>query len=143
MKATRRGFFGMLAGLVAAAVVPKPLVALTLQPPTVPLLPEAALAGQKLAAKAAISQLIPSLLQLLQQPQQMEYMHQKGWTINFLAIEKILTDQEKQQVAQLNPNAQLRVYYNRVFIKYLYDSLSQGIVKDWSESRSFVEREAA
>jgi hypothetical protein len=68
----------MLAGLVAAAVVPKPLVALTLQPPTVPLLPEAA----------------------------------------------------------------LRVYYNRVFIKYLYDSLSQGIEKDWSESRSFVEREA-
>jgi hypothetical protein len=80
------------------------------------------LAGQKLAAKAAISQLIPFLLQLLQQPQLMEYMHQKGWTINFLAIEKIflrvselqgaediivpLTDQEKQQVAQLNPNAQ-------------------------------------
>jgi hypothetical protein len=80
------------------------------------------LAGQKLAAKAAIAQLIPFLLQLLQQPQLMEYMHQKGWTINFLAIEKIflrvselqgaediivpLTDQEKQQVAQLNPNAQ-------------------------------------
>jgi urease gamma subunit len=80
------------------------------------------LAGQKLAAKAAIAQLIPFLLQLLQQPQLMEYMHQKGWTINFLAIEKIflrvselqgaediivpLSDEEKQQVAQLNPNAQ-------------------------------------
>jgi hypothetical protein len=80
------------------------------------------LAGQKLAAKAAISQLIPFLLQLLQQPQLMEYMHQKGWTINFLAIERIflrvselqgaediivpLSDAEKAQVAQLNPNAQ-------------------------------------
>jgi hypothetical protein len=80
------------------------------------------LAGQKLAAKAAISQLIPFLLQLLQQPQLMEYMHQKGWTINFLAIERIflrvselqgaediivpLTDDEKAQVQQLNPNAQ-------------------------------------
>jgi hypothetical protein len=80
------------------------------------------LAGQKLAAKAAISQLVPFLLQLLQQPQLMEYMHQKGWTINFLAIEKIflrvselqgtediivpLSDAEKAQVAQLNPNAQ-------------------------------------
>jgi hypothetical protein len=79
------------------------------------------LAGQKLAAKAAISQLIPFLLQLLQQPQLMEYLHQKGWTINFLAIEKIfmrvselqgaediivpLSPQEQQQVAQMNPNA--------------------------------------
>lgn len=80
------------------------------------------LAGQKLAAKAAIQQLIPFLLQLLQQPQLMEYMHQKGWTINFLAIEKIfmrvselqgeediivpLTDEEKQQVQQMNPAVQ-------------------------------------
>ncbi len=80
------------------------------------------IAGQKLAAKAAIAQLIPFLLQLLQQPQLMEYMHQKGWTINFLAIEKIflrvselqgsediivpLSDAEKQQVAQMNPAAQ-------------------------------------
>ncbi len=80
------------------------------------------LAGQKLAAKAAIAQLIPFLLQLLQQPQLMEYMHQKGWTINFLAIEKIflrvselqgaediivpLSPEEMQNVQQLNPNAQ-------------------------------------
>lgn len=80
------------------------------------------LAGQKLMAKAAISQLIPFLLQLLQQPQLMEYMHQKGWTINFLAIEKIflrvselqgaediivpLSDSEKQQVQQNNPKMQ-------------------------------------
>ena len=80
------------------------------------------LAGQKLAAKAAIQQLIPFLLQLLQQPQLMEFMHQKGSTINFSAIEKIflrvselqgaediivpLTAQEKAQVAALNPAAQ-------------------------------------
>jgi hypothetical protein len=80
------------------------------------------LAGQKLAAKAAIQQLIPFLLQLLQQPQLLEFMHQKGSTINFAAIEKIfmrvselqgaediivpLTPEEKQQVAALNPAVQ-------------------------------------
>lgn len=80
------------------------------------------LAGQKLAAKAAIQQLIPFLLQLLQQPQLMEFMHQKGKTINFAAIEKIfmrvselqgaediivdLTPQELQQVQATNPAAQ-------------------------------------
>lgn len=80
------------------------------------------LAGQKLAAKAAISQLIPFLLQLLQQPQLMEYLHQKGKTINFLAIEKIflrvselqgaediivdLTPEEMENVKAMNPNAQ-------------------------------------
>lgn len=79
------------------------------------------LAGQKLVAKAAIMQLIPFLLQLVQQPQLLEYLHQKGWTINFTAIEKLfmqmselagredifipLTDEEKQQVQQMNPNA--------------------------------------
>jgi hypothetical protein len=80
------------------------------------------LAGQKLAAKAAIAQLIPFLLQLLQQPQLMEFMHQKGKTINFASIEKIfmrvselqgaediivdLTPQELQQVQATNPAAQ-------------------------------------
>lgn len=79
------------------------------------------LAGQKLAARAAIAQIIPFLLQLVQQPQLLQYMHEKGWTINFLAIERIflrvselqgaddiivpLTAEEKQQVAQMNPNA--------------------------------------
>lgn len=79
------------------------------------------LAGQKLAARQAIAQIIPFLLQLVQQPQLLQYMHEKGWTINFLAIEKIflrvselqgaddiivpLSDSEKQQVAQMNPNA--------------------------------------
>jgi hypothetical protein len=80
------------------------------------------LAGQKLQAKASIQQLIPFMLQLLQQPQLLEYMHQKGQTINFSAIEKIfmrvselqgaedifvpLTPQEMQQVAATNPAAQ-------------------------------------
>lgn len=79
------------------------------------------LAGQKLAARAAIAQIIPFLLQLVQQPQLLQYMHEKGWTINFLSIERIflrvselqgaddiivpLSEQEKQQVAQMNPNA--------------------------------------
>lgn len=80
------------------------------------------LAGQKLAAKASIQQLIPFLLQLLQQPQLMQFMHEKGKTINFSAIEKIfmrvselqgaediivdLTPEEKQQMQAMNPGAQ-------------------------------------
>jgi hypothetical protein len=80
------------------------------------------LAGQKLASKAAIQQLIPFLLQLLQQPQLMQFMHDKGQTINFSAIEKIfmrvselqgaediivdLTPQQLQQVQAANPAAQ-------------------------------------
>lgn len=80
------------------------------------------LAGQKLAAKASIQQLIPFLLQLLQQPQLLEYMHQKGKTINFAAIEQIfmrvtelqgaedifvdLTPEEMENVKALNPAAQ-------------------------------------
>ena len=77
------------------------------------------LAGQKLAARAAISQLIPFLLQLLQQPQLLEFMHQKGETINFEAIEKLflrmselagqqdifipLTDEQQKLVQQMQP----------------------------------------
>jgi hypothetical protein len=77
------------------------------------------LAGQKLQAKANILQLIPFLLQLVQQPQLLEYMHQKGQTINFAAIEDLfmqmselqgrqdiivpLTPQQLQLVQQMNP----------------------------------------
>lgn len=80
------------------------------------------LAGQKLQARAAIAQLIPFLLQLVQQPQLMQFMHEKGWTINYLAIEKLfmqmselagrddiiipLTPQEKQMVQQMQPGVQ-------------------------------------
>jgi hypothetical protein len=79
------------------------------------------LAGQKLAARQAVAQIIPFLLQLVQQPQLLQYMHEKGWTIDFLAIEKIflrvselkgaediivrLTLEEQQKVTQMNPNA--------------------------------------
>jgi len=79
------------------------------------------LAGAKLQAKAAISQIIPFLLQLTQQPQLLEFMHQKGETINFAAIERLfmqmselqgrqdiivpLSDDQKQQVQQNNPAA--------------------------------------
>lgn len=80
------------------------------------------LCGQKLAAKASITQMIPFLLQLVQQPQLMEQMHQKGWTVNFKAIEELfmqmselqgrediivkLTPEEMQQVQQANPGMQ-------------------------------------
>jgi hypothetical protein len=80
------------------------------------------LAGQKLAARAAILQLIPFMLQIIQQPQLMQYLHEKGWTINFKSIEDIfqrmselsgwqdifvpLTDEEKQTMQQMNAGAQ-------------------------------------
>lgn len=80
------------------------------------------LAGQKIAARAAILQLIPFLLQIVQQPQLMQWLHEKGWTINFKAIEDIfqrmselqgwqdifvpLTDEEKQAVQQMSQGAQ-------------------------------------
>ncbi|MGA9668426.1 MAG: hypothetical protein WBQ94_04415 [Terracidiphilus sp.] len=80
------------------------------------------LAGQKLAAKAAILQLIPFLLQIVQQPQLMQWLHEKGWTINFKSIEDVfqrmselqswqdifvpLSDQEKQMVQQMSAGAQ-------------------------------------
>lgn len=80
------------------------------------------LAGQKLQAKAAIMQLIPFLLQIVQQPQLMQWLHEKGWTINFKSIEDIfqrmselqswqdifvrLTDEEKQTMQQNQAGAQ-------------------------------------
>jgi hypothetical protein len=80
------------------------------------------LAGQKLQAKAAILQLIPFLIQILSQPQLMEWLHQKGWTVNFKSIEDIfqrmselqswqdifvrLTHEEMQSVQSMNQGAQ-------------------------------------
>lgn len=82
----------------------------------------AVLAGQKLAAKQGIQQLIPLFLQILQQPQLLEYLHQRGETIAFDVmmdlmmqvselqqqpdIFRALTDAEKQQLQQMNPGAQ-------------------------------------
>lgn len=80
------------------------------------------LAGQKLAARAAILQLIPFLLQIVQQPQLMQWLHEKGWTINFKSIEDVfqrmselqswqdifvpLSPEEKQMVQQMSQGAQ-------------------------------------
>ena len=80
------------------------------------------LAGQKLAAKQGIQQLIPLFLQIVQQPQLMEYLHQRGQTIDFgvmvdlmMQVSELtqqpdiirdLTDDEKKQIQQMNPGIQ-------------------------------------
>lgn len=80
------------------------------------------LCGQKLAAKAAIAQLIPFLLQILQQPQMLQYMHEIGLTVNYQAIANLflrmselatredifipLTAQQKAMMAQMQPGVQ-------------------------------------
>jgi hypothetical protein len=82
----------------------------------------AVLAGQKLAAKQGIQQMIPFLLQLLEQPQILEYYHQIGMTVDFAAMEKMflavseltqqpdiirrMTPRERAQYQQNNPNMQ-------------------------------------
>ena len=80
------------------------------------------LAGQKLAAKQGIQQLVPFLLQLLEQPQILEYYHQIGKTVDFAAMEDIflavseltqqpdiirpMTPRERALYRQNNPNMQ-------------------------------------
>ena len=82
----------------------------------------AVLAGQKLAAKQGIQQVIPFYLQLLEQPQILEYYHQIGKTVDFAALEDIfqavselvqqpdvirpMTPRERVQYKQNNPNLQ-------------------------------------
>jgi hypothetical protein len=82
----------------------------------------AVLAGQKLAAKQGIQQVIPFYLQLLEQPQILEYYHQIGKTVDFAAMEDIfmavseltqqpdiiraMTPRERAQYKQNNPNMQ-------------------------------------
>lgn len=56
----------------------------------------AVLAGQKLAAKQGIQQVLPFYLQLLEQPQILEYYHQIGKTVDFAVMEDIF-----QQVGEL------------------------------------------
>ena len=79
------------------------------------------LAGQKLALRAALAQVIPFFEQIVQQPQILEYLHQRGETIDFKAMLQVylqmsalnmqpdvfrpLTPQEQQTVQQMNPNA--------------------------------------
>jgi hypothetical protein len=80
------------------------------------------LAGQKLAARAGIQQLIPFFLQLAQQPQLLEYLHQRGETIDFGVMEDLLmqvseltqqpdifrplTPEELKFIQAMNPGAQ-------------------------------------
>ena len=80
------------------------------------------LCGTKLAAKAAIAQLIPFLLQILQQPALLQFLHQIGMTVNYMAIANLflrmselaaredifipLTPEQKQFMAQMQPGIQ-------------------------------------
>ena len=80
------------------------------------------LAGQKLAARAGIQQMIPFFLQLAQQPQLLQYLHDRGETIDFGVIEDLfmqvseltqqpdifrpLTPRERVALKQSNPNMQ-------------------------------------
>jgi hypothetical protein len=80
------------------------------------------LAGQKLATKQGIQQLLPVFLQIFQQPQLLEFLHNKGETIDFREIMDLmiqvsdlmmqpkifvpLSPQEKEMVKQMNPAAQ-------------------------------------
>jgi hypothetical protein len=80
------------------------------------------LAGQKLLAKQGIQQLIPFLLQILQQPQIMDAYHQIGRTIDlpgmmdvFLQVSELvdqpgifrkMTEAEKEHYKQANPGFQ-------------------------------------
>lgn len=80
------------------------------------------LAGQKLAAKAGIQQLIPFFLQIVQQPQLLEYLHQRGETVDFKVIMDLLlqvseltqqpdvfrplSPRERAMLKQMNPGMQ-------------------------------------
>lgn len=80
------------------------------------------LAGQRLQARQGIQQILPMIMQVFQQPQLLEFLHQRGDTIDFAEIIDLLiqvselqqqpkiirplTQQEQQSVQQLNPAAQ-------------------------------------
>lgn len=79
-------------------------------------------AGQKLAARAAIQQIIPFFLQIVQQPQLLQFLHDRGETVDFPTIMKLLqqatdldvipnvfrklTPRERVMVKQMNPGVQ-------------------------------------
>lgn len=80
------------------------------------------LAGQKLAAKQGIQQLIPFFLQIVQQPQLLEFLHERGDTVDFGVIMDLLlqvseltqqpdifrklTPRERAMVKAMNPGVQ-------------------------------------
>jgi hypothetical protein len=80
------------------------------------------LAGQKLAVRQGIQQILPFFMQVVQQPQLLEFLHQRGDTIDFATIVDLfmqvadlanqpdiirpLSAQEKQTMAAMNPQVQ-------------------------------------
>lgn len=72
------------------------------------------LAGQKLAAKQGIQQLVPFFLQILQQPQLLEFLHERGDTVDFeVMMDLLLQVSELQQqpdvFRQLTPRERVMV----------------------------------
>ena len=79
-------------------------------------------AGQKLQTRQGIQQILPFFMQVVQQPQLLDFLHQRGDTIDFATIVDLfmqvadlqqqpdiirpLTDQEKQMLQQSNPQMQ-------------------------------------
>jgi len=80
------------------------------------------LAGQKLAIRKAIQQLLPFFLQIVQQPQLMQFLHERGETVDFKVVMDLLmqaselaqqpdifralTADEKKMVQQMNAGVQ-------------------------------------
>jgi len=80
------------------------------------------LAGQKLQTRAGIQQILPFFLQVVQQPQLLDFLHQRGDTIDFAVIVDLfmqvadlqqqpdiirpLSAQEKQHLAAMSPQVQ-------------------------------------
>src|SRR5262249_40515103 len=80
------------------------------------------LAGQKLARRQAIQMVLPFFLQIVQQPQLLDFLHQRGDTIDFSVIVTLfmqvadlenepnillpLTPEQKQHMAAMQPQVQ-------------------------------------
>jgi hypothetical protein len=79
-------------------------------------------AGARLAMRAAILQFLPFFMQIVQQPQLLEYLHQRGETIDFEVLVRLmqkvsalsgeegiirdLTEEEWQKIQQMQPGQQ-------------------------------------
>jgi hypothetical protein len=80
------------------------------------------LAGEKIQKRQGIQQVLPFFLQIVQQPQLLDFLHQRGDTIDFAAIVDLfmevadlaqdpniitqLTPEQKQHMAAMNPQVQ-------------------------------------
>jgi len=81
------------------------------------------LAGQKLAARAGIQQLIPFFMQILQQPQLLQFLHERGETVDFAVIANLLL-----QVGELQQQPDIFRKLTKSEIKMLM-RMSQGAQK--------------